>query len=194
MMNKTQSARVHLIRFLFLLPLLVVVLLAFRNSNQERRQSQREKQIKTDTLPTAAKETSAWKDVDNLHVVDNRKVTIRLKNGKVERYDLQITSHPYRPGTLYQQFELSEHRVVYEFFATVEGTIKNTGDKRATANIYAVLYDKAGIVLYVSFGSSTEDDLIRPGAATKFSVDVLATGLENQVDHYELVAEGKISE
>lgn len=91
MMNKTQSARVHLIRFLFLLPLLVVVLLAFRNSNQERRQSQREEQIKTDTVPTAAKETSAWKDVDNLHVVDNRKVTIRLKNGKVERYDLQIT-------------------------------------------------------------------------------------------------------
>lgn len=91
MMNKTQSARVHLIRFLFLLPLLVVVLLAFRNTNQDRRQSQQEKQIKTDTVPVAAKETSAWKDVDNLHVIDNRKVTIRLKNGKVERYDMQIT-------------------------------------------------------------------------------------------------------
>lgn len=90
MMNKTQSARVHLIRFLFLLPLLVVVLLAFRNTNQERRQSQKEKQIKTDTVPVAAKE-SRWKDVENVNVIDSRKVTIRLKNGKVERYDLQIT-------------------------------------------------------------------------------------------------------
>jgi hypothetical protein len=91
MMNKTQSARVHLIRFLFLLPLLVVVLLAFRNTNQERRQSQREKQIKTDTVPVAAKPSQAWKDVTTLDVTDNRNVTIRLKNGKVERYDLQIT-------------------------------------------------------------------------------------------------------
>lgn len=91
MMNKTQSARVHLTRFLFLLPLLVVILLAFRNTNQERRQSQREMQLKTDTVPNAVKESSAWKDVENIHVIDNRKVTIRLKNGKIERYDMQIT-------------------------------------------------------------------------------------------------------
>ena len=91
MMNKTQSARVHLTRFLFLLPLLVVVLLAFRNTNQERRQLQREKQLKTDTVPNTVKESSAWKDVENIHVTDNRKVTIRLKNGKVERYDMQVT-------------------------------------------------------------------------------------------------------
>lgn len=91
MMNKTQSARVHLTRFLFLLPLLVVVLLAFRNTNQERRQLQREKQLKTDTVPAAEKEQARWKDVDNIDVTDNRKVTIRLKNGKIERYDMQIT-------------------------------------------------------------------------------------------------------
>jgi bla regulator protein blaR1 len=90
MMNKTQSARVHLTRFLFLLPLLVVVLLAFRNTNQERRQLQREKQLKTDTVPNAVKE-SRWKDVENIDVIDNRKVTILLKNGKVERYDMQNT-------------------------------------------------------------------------------------------------------
>ncbi|HEY8893217.1 MAG TPA: M56 family metallopeptidase, partial [Niastella sp.] len=91
MMNKTQSARVHLTRFLFLLPLLVVVLLAFRNTSQERRQLQREKELKTDTVPNAVKEASAWKDVESLNVINNRKVTIRLKNGKVEHYDMQIT-------------------------------------------------------------------------------------------------------
>lgn len=91
MMNKTQSARVHLTRFLFLLPLLVVVLLAFRNTNQERRQLQREKQLKTDTVPAADKEQSRWKDIQTIDVTDNRKVTIRLKNGKIERYDMQIT-------------------------------------------------------------------------------------------------------
>lgn len=91
MMNKTQSARVHLTRFLFLLPLLVVVLLAFRNTNQERRQLQREKELKTDTVPAADKDQSRWKNVENIDVIDNRKVTIRLKNGKVERYDMQIT-------------------------------------------------------------------------------------------------------
>lgn len=91
MMNKTQSARVHLTRFLFLLPLLVVVLLAFRNTNQDRRQLLREKELKTDTVPAAVKEQSRWKEVDNIDVVDNRKVTIRLKNGKIERYDMQIT-------------------------------------------------------------------------------------------------------
>jgi hypothetical protein len=91
MMNKTQSARVHLTRFLFLLPLLVVVLLAFRNTSQERRQLQQEKELKTDTVPAAVKEQSRWKEVDNINVIDNRKVTIRLKNGNIERYDMQIT-------------------------------------------------------------------------------------------------------
>lgn len=91
MMNKTQSARVHLTRFLFLLPLLVVVLLAFRNTSQERPQLQGEKELKTDTVPNTVKESAAWKDVENINVIDNRKVTIRLKNGKVERYDMQVT-------------------------------------------------------------------------------------------------------
>jgi hypothetical protein len=91
MMNKTQSARVHLTRFLFLLPLLVVLLLAFRNTNQERRQSLKEKELKTDTVPAAVKTPSSWNDITTIDVTDNRKVTIRLKNGKVERYDLQIT-------------------------------------------------------------------------------------------------------
>ena len=85
MMNKAQSARVHLIRFLFLLPLLVVVLLAFRNTSQIHRQSLRT--LVTDTIPTAEKMPPGWKDMETIDV-NNSKVTVRLKNKKVETYDL----------------------------------------------------------------------------------------------------------
>jgi hypothetical protein len=89
MMNKTQSARVHLIRFLFLLPLLVVVLLAFRNTSQERRQSHIAKEIKADTIP-ATKEYPALKEIVTIDITDEGKATIRLKNGKVEKYDFMV--------------------------------------------------------------------------------------------------------
>src|SRR5438067_2739132 len=53
MMNKTKSAKVHLIRFLFILPLLVVILLAFRNTRQQQRPVLRA--MVTDTVPTGKK-------------------------------------------------------------------------------------------------------------------------------------------
>jgi hypothetical protein len=83
MMNKAKSARVHLIRFLFLLPLLIVVLLAFRNSTQANRQPLRTPI--TDTIPT--NQPPGWKDIQTIDVND-AKVTVRLKNKKVEKYDL----------------------------------------------------------------------------------------------------------
>ena len=85
MMNKAQSARVHLIRFLFLLPLLVVVLLAFRNTTQIHRQAMRT--LVTDTIPTAEKMPPGWMDMETIDA-NNNKVTVRLKNKKVETYDL----------------------------------------------------------------------------------------------------------
>lgn len=87
MMNRTKSARVHLIRFLFLLPLLVVVLLAFRNTTQGRQQPL--PGIVTDTIPDAVGTPPGWKDMNTIDVTDEHKVTIRLKNGKTERYDLK---------------------------------------------------------------------------------------------------------
>jgi hypothetical protein len=86
MMNKAKSARVHLIRFLFLLPLLVVVLLAFRNSTQGKQPPV--KGVTTDTIPAAPKTPAGWKDINTIDVTDQQKVTIRLKNGKTEKYDL----------------------------------------------------------------------------------------------------------
>ncbi|MBO9201073.1 MULTISPECIES: M56 family metallopeptidase [Niastella] len=85
MMNKAQSARVNLIRFLFLLPLLVVVLLAFRNSTQINRQFV--SSLVTDTIPAAAKVPPGLKEVSTIDVNDN-KATVRLKNKKIEKYDL----------------------------------------------------------------------------------------------------------
>jgi hypothetical protein len=89
MMNKTESARVHLLRFLFLLPLLVVVLLAFRNATQRQQQRPLRGAV-TDTLPKATKEPPGWKEMESFEIVDRRKVTMRLKNGKVETYDLAV--------------------------------------------------------------------------------------------------------
>lgn len=88
MMNKAKSARVHLIRFLFLLPLLVVVLLAFRNSTQGKQPPV--KGTTADTIPAAPKTPAGWKDINTIDVTDQQKVTIRLKNGKTEKYDLMI--------------------------------------------------------------------------------------------------------
>lgn len=89
MMNKAKSASVHLIRFLFLLPLLVVVLLAFRNSTQGQQQPLKE--MKADTIPAAPKAPPGWKNINTIDVTDKQKVTIRLKNGKTEKYDLMNT-------------------------------------------------------------------------------------------------------
>jgi len=89
MMNKTKSARVHLLRFLFLLPLLVVVLLAFRNATQ-RQQHQPLRGLVTDTIPL---NKEAWKKVLTIDVNDvngAKKVTIRSTDGKVETYDLTV--------------------------------------------------------------------------------------------------------
>ncbi|MEQ1798467.1 MAG: M56 family metallopeptidase [Lacibacter sp.] len=85
MMNKMKSARVQIIRFLFVLPLIAVLLLAFREVKlQERKQEfLQPTAILTDTVPT-----------DNISSVDvtkeNGKNNIRivLKDGTVENYDL----------------------------------------------------------------------------------------------------------
>ncbi len=94
MMNKSKSANINLMRFLFILPLLVVVLLAFRSVATVNNNS--EKKI-TDTIPAKAKPV----DVDDLFekkgvkeitikAIDknNKKARVTLKNGTVKTFDL----------------------------------------------------------------------------------------------------------
>ncbi|OQP59153.1 hypothetical protein A3860_38610 [Niastella vici] len=89
MMNKTKSARVHLLRFLFLLPLLIVVLLAFRNATHKQQQQPLRSPV-NDTIPL---NSEVWKKVLTIDVNDvngAKKVTIRTTGGKVETYDLTV--------------------------------------------------------------------------------------------------------
>jgi len=95
MMNKTKSARVNLLRFAFILPLLAVILLAFRNVVQHQPfplpLPPQAPYVIIDTVPSH----KAHAMPDNARNIDveyngpkNGRVTITLKNGEVERYDL----------------------------------------------------------------------------------------------------------
>ena len=112
MMNKLKSARSHLLRFLFVLPLLAVTLLAFR-SQQRTKQIQNDslysKNLANDTVPPKPPTPPAVKvnpdkpvpppppppppsfpgSVKSLFIdATTNKVTVGLRNGKKEVYNL----------------------------------------------------------------------------------------------------------
>jgi Antirepressor regulating drug resistance, predicted signal transduction N-terminal membrane component len=102
MMNKSKSARLNLVRFLFVLPLVVVLLLAFRSittSQHEitRKQNGHEATVAglTDTVPkssvsprkTVAKERTVSIVSDTYEISDNKAV-VHLDDGRTEEYDL----------------------------------------------------------------------------------------------------------
>lgn len=85
MMNQIKSARVQIIRFLFVLPLVAVLLLAFREV--------REKEKRNDYAQTTAllNDTVPASDIKNINVNknnDQKTITITLKNGTTETYNL----------------------------------------------------------------------------------------------------------
>ncbi|RXK58734.1 hypothetical protein ESA94_15195 [Lacibacter luteus] len=85
MMNQIKSARVQAIRFLFVLPLVAVLLLAFREVKQKEQRKEEFKQqlLINDTVP--ASEIASV----NVNKNNNEKtVTIVLKNGTKETYNL----------------------------------------------------------------------------------------------------------
>lgn len=88
MMNKNKSARVNVVRFLFILPLLVVVLLAFRSvvvkAENIASAHVRDTVPATPLPPTIVK---LPKEVSRI-INNNGIVTVTLKNGKTEQYDL----------------------------------------------------------------------------------------------------------
>lgn len=113
MMNKGKSARVHLARFLLLLPVLAVILLAFRQNRMAVdaagatvvTDTCQEKYPSIATLPSATRESPGEQrsTVDATHPtiaadtmpanvksvqVTNNQVTVTLKNGKTETYNL----------------------------------------------------------------------------------------------------------
>ena len=86
MMNQIKSARVQIIRFLFVLPLLAVLLLAFREVREkEKRNDHSQKTVLlNDTVPAS--------DIKNVNVNKNngeKTIIITLKNGTTETYNLK---------------------------------------------------------------------------------------------------------
>ncbi|AXY76157.1 hypothetical protein D3H65_20140 [Paraflavitalea soli] len=91
MMNKNKSANVHLMRFLFILPLLVVVLLAFRKVAISNSPSYVDKKI-TDTVPVKeinVEEDFKQKGIKRIMIKEKTlKAEVIFKNGTVKTFDL----------------------------------------------------------------------------------------------------------
>lgn len=100
MMNKRKSANIHLMRFVFVLPILVVVLLAFRGSAIVKN-TYLENNI-TDTIPAATPKIEERADIKSnsdlfrekgikaITIQKNVKARVTLNNGKVKEYNLNI--------------------------------------------------------------------------------------------------------
>ncbi len=87
MMNQNQSARMQAIRFLFVLPLVAVLLLAFREVKENRIFSNN-KPLVTDTIPPPPP-PALPSVIESMNVLKARNtVVIKLKNGKTETYNL----------------------------------------------------------------------------------------------------------
>jgi len=112
MMNKKATAKVQLLRLLLLLPVLAVILLAFRSVKDDInwQANSSHSNITNDTIPNNLNDTipnpppppppppgktppppppppALPKDVKSINITE-KKVTVTLKNGKVEKYDL----------------------------------------------------------------------------------------------------------
>jgi beta-lactamase regulating signal transducer with metallopeptidase domain len=90
MMNTTKSARLNVVRFLFVLPLVAALLLAFRETNTMVPQPFHTSVIvsnkSTDTLPH--KLPANVKSIQ----INNSAATVRLRNGRIERYNIDNES------------------------------------------------------------------------------------------------------
>ncbi|MBC7827955.1 MAG: hypothetical protein H7122_09425 [Chitinophagaceae bacterium] len=92
MMNKIRSARVNLVKFLFILPIIALVLLSFRNRlthNAKPAPIARKSQIQ-DTIPRrpgVPAKAPFPKNVSGFSSINNE-VTVTLKDGTKEKYNL----------------------------------------------------------------------------------------------------------
>jgi beta-lactamase regulating signal transducer with metallopeptidase domain len=102
MMNKSKSATLSVVRFLFILPLFVVLLLAFRSLKTNKQELRKTRNISetlliapTDTIPkvSASPRKSLTKErtisvVSESYEMSDGKVVIHLQGGRTEEYDL----------------------------------------------------------------------------------------------------------
>jgi hypothetical protein len=106
MMNKLKSPRLNLVRFLFILPLVVVLLLAFRNKGPQHRMIRNQNTVPissnvlpgyilTDTVPKSSKSSKQpvaneklFSTVSEDYEITDERAVIHLKNGTTEQYNL----------------------------------------------------------------------------------------------------------
>lgn len=89
MMNKMRSAKMHLVKFLFIVPLAGVLLVAFRSAQASEAQQPTLTLNNTDTVPkpagtTAKPKAKGWKHIK----VMNDKAVVEKEDGTKEEYDL----------------------------------------------------------------------------------------------------------
>ncbi len=94
MMNKMKSGKVHLIKFLFIVPLVAILLLAFRNQWDQPSPAIKEIALpQEDTIPPSAHQPARPakpKMAEGVSSIDiyNNMATVKRKNGQTEKYDL----------------------------------------------------------------------------------------------------------
>jgi hypothetical protein len=86
MMNKLKTAKVHLVKFLFILPVLAIILVSFRDqiTGSDRDSLNNMPGTLQDTVPAKNKLPD---NVKGVRVKEN-KVTVTLKDGTIEKFDL----------------------------------------------------------------------------------------------------------
>src|SRR4030095_3053409 len=102
MMNKMKTARVHIVKFLFIVPLVAILLIAFRKKEHEGKSNRllittplpptisfSSTPVTGDTTPKAKADRKQMDDrgIDNFEITD-KTASVRLHNGKREEYDL----------------------------------------------------------------------------------------------------------
>jgi beta-lactamase regulating signal transducer with metallopeptidase domain len=101
MMNKMKTARMHIVKFIFILPLVALLLIAFRKKehatnstpsqlrNVSRTITLSSAPAANDTTPKAKSNKKQVEDRTSDHFeITDKKAVIHLRNGKTEEYDL----------------------------------------------------------------------------------------------------------
>ncbi|MBA3469021.1 MAG: serine/threonine protein kinase [Herpetosiphonaceae bacterium] len=110
-----------------------------------------------------------------------------------DRAEIEVRSKPagFQLGYSYRDLKIEEgSELIEDFFPVIRGNVTNTGTKRAKfVQIYATVYDGDGNVMYVGSGFA-EDDVVVPGATSRFEVTILVTAKGGVPTSYDLFVEG----
>src|SRR5207248_1418865 len=189
MMNKSKSTRLTLVRFLFVMPLIAGLLLAFRNNNQPASKTTgnnivldvaRQVQVPPDTVPAKntpvkPKVTRSEKNlsaVSDDFEISNERAVIHLKNGSVEEYDLKNKEQRKKFEDKYGKIV---NATVHTDPMTAVSVVTADGVKTAIVPVNVV---KAGISTTIAPSSdvSISNTVATTAIGSDAGVTVIATG------------------